>query len=89
MAMYLAAHPVPAPQAPTIVVPGANREAAQRLNASLVHIVSGEDQALALRPLNELGRSKLSAVRAAGPAHDRTCAHTPHVGPGRTREAGA
>lgn len=86
--LFLAANLVPAPKALSIVVLGANRQTAQRLNASFVYVVSSEDQALALSSLNEFGCSMSSAVRPASPANDRTCAPMPHVGPGRTRAKG-
>lgn len=81
--LFLAANLVPAPKSLGIVVLGANRRAAQRLNASFVYVVSSEDQALALSSLTEFGCSMSSAVRPISPAHARTSAPMPHVGPGR------
>ena len=69
--MFLAADLVPAPQALSIVLLGANRQAAQRLTASFVYVVSSEDQELPLRSLNErreLCRQMADEARSAGDA---------------------
>lgn len=71
LAMFLVASQQPPPQAPIIVVLGANPDAAQALNASFVASVSADGRALVLRPLNELalapGRAlELWAVPAQG-----------------------
>ena len=52
LAMFLVASQTPAPQAPIIVVLGANPEVGQALNASFVASVSGDGRALVLKPLN-------------------------------------
>ena len=61
----------PAPQAPIVVVLGANPLAGQAINASFVASVTADGRALVLRPLNELsltpGRAlELWAVPAQG-----------------------
>jgi anti-sigma-K factor RskA len=71
VAMFMVASQVPAPQAPIVVVLGANPEAAQALNASFVASVSADGRALVLRPINDLnltpGRAlELWAVPAQG-----------------------
>ena len=71
LAMFMVASQVPAPQAPIVVVLGANPEAAQALNASFVASVSADGRALVLRPINDLnltpGRAlELWAVPAQG-----------------------
>jgi anti-sigma-K factor RskA len=71
VAMFMVASQTPAPQAPIIVVLGANPETAQVLNASFVASVSADGRALVLRPLNELSLSpgralELWAVPAQG-----------------------
>lgn len=71
LTMFIVASQVPPPQAPIIVVLGANPEAAQALNASFVASVSADGRALVLRPLNELSLSpgralELWAVPAQG-----------------------
>ncbi len=72
VAMFLVASQTPPPQAPIIVVLGANPAGVQALNASFVASVSADGRALVLRPLNELsltpGRAlELWAVPAEGP----------------------
>ena len=72
VAMFVVASQTPPPQAPIVVLLGANPEAAQALNASFVASVSADGRALVLRPLNQLslgpGRAlELWAVPAAGP----------------------
>lgn len=52
VAMTVVAVQVPPPQAPILVVLGAQPEVAQALNASFVASVSGDGRALVLRPLN-------------------------------------
>jgi anti-sigma-K factor RskA len=71
VAMFMVASRVPPPQAPIVVVLGANPEAAQALNASFVASVSADGRALVLRPINDLaltpGRAlELWAVPAQG-----------------------
>jgi anti-sigma-K factor RskA len=71
VAMFVVASQLPAPQAPIVVVLGANPEAAQALNASFVASVSADGRALVLKPLNDLsltpGRAlELWAVPAQG-----------------------
>ena len=71
VAMFMVASQVPPPQAPIVVVLGANPQAAQALNASFVASVSADGRALVLRPINELsltpGRAlELWAVPAQG-----------------------
>ena len=71
VAMFMVASQLPAPQAPIVVVLGANPEAAQALNASFVASVSADGRALVLKPLNDLsltpGRAlELWAVPAQG-----------------------
>jgi anti-sigma-K factor RskA len=71
LALFMVASQTPAPQAPIIVVLGANPEAAQALNASFVASVSADGRALVLKPLNELSMSpgralELWAVPAQG-----------------------
>ena len=71
VAMVMVASRVPPPQAPIVVVLGANPEAAQALNASFVASVSADGRALVLRPINDLaltpGRAlELWAVPAQG-----------------------
>jgi anti-sigma-K factor RskA len=69
--MFMVASQVPPPQAPIVVVLGANPEAAQALTASFVASVSADGRALVLKPLNDLsltpGRAlELWAVPATG-----------------------
>lgn len=52
VAMVVVAAQVPPPQAPILVVLGAQPAVAQALNASFVASVSGDGRALVLRPLN-------------------------------------
>ncbi len=71
VAMFMVSSRVPAPQAPIVVVLGANPEAAQALNASFVASVTADGRALVLRPINDLaltpGRAlELWAVPAQG-----------------------
>jgi anti-sigma-K factor RskA len=71
IAMVMVSSRVPAPQAPIVVVLGANPEAAQALNASFVASVTADGRALVLRPINDLaptpGRAlELWAVPAQG-----------------------
>jgi anti-sigma-K factor RskA len=71
VAMFMVASQVPPPQAPIVVVLGANPEAAQALNASFVASVSADGRALVLKPLNDLALSpgralELWAVPAQG-----------------------
>ncbi|OGB03043.1 MAG: hypothetical protein A3E25_15100 [Burkholderiales bacterium RIFCSPHIGHO2_12_FULL_69_20] len=71
VAMFVVASQVPPPQAPIVVLLGANPEAAQALNASFVASVSADGRALVLKPLNDLsltpGRAlELWAVPATG-----------------------
>ena len=71
VAMFMVASQVPPPQAPIVVVLGANPQAAQALNASFVASISADGRALVLRPINELsltpGRAlELWAVPAQG-----------------------
>jgi len=71
VAMFMVASQTPPPQAPIIVVLGANPDAAQALNASFVASVSADGRALVLRPLNELSMTagkalELWAVPAQG-----------------------
>jgi anti-sigma-K factor RskA len=71
VAMFIVGSRVPPPQAPIIVVLGANPEAAQALNASFVASVTADGRALVLRPINDLaptpGRAlELWAVPAQG-----------------------
>ncbi|MDO9286107.1 MAG: anti-sigma factor [Aquabacterium sp.] len=71
LAMFMVASQVPPPQAPIVVLLGANPEAAQALNASFVASLSADGRALVLKPLNELsltpGRAlELWAVPATG-----------------------
>ncbi len=54
VAMFMVSSRVPAPQAPIVVVLGANPEAAQALNASFVASVTADGRALVLRPINDL-----------------------------------
>jgi anti-sigma-K factor RskA len=61
IAMVMVSSRVPAPQAPIVVVLGANPEAAQAFNASFVASVSADGRALVLRPINDLA---LTADRA-------------------------
>ena len=75
VAMFVVASQVPPPQAPIVVVLGANPEAAQALNASVgasfVASISADGRALVLKPLSDLsltpGRAlELWAVPATG-----------------------
>jgi anti-sigma-K factor RskA len=71
LAMFMVSSRVPPPQAPIVVVLGANPEAAQALNASFVASVTADGRALVLRPINDLaltpGRAlELWAVPAQG-----------------------
>jgi len=71
VAMFMVSSRVPPPQAPIVVVLGANPEAAQALNASFVASVTADGRALVLRPINDLaltpGRAlELWAVPAQG-----------------------
>lgn len=74
VAMFMVASQLPAPQAPIVVVLGANAQAgdaAAALNASFVASVSADGRALVLKPLNPLsitpGRAlELWAVPAQG-----------------------
>lgn len=71
IAMVIVSSRVPAPQAPIVVVLGANPEAAQAMNASFVASVTADGRALVLRPINDLaltpGRAlELWAVPAQG-----------------------
>jgi len=74
VAMFMVASQVPAPQAPIVVVLGANAQAgdaAAAINASFVASVSADGRALVLKPLNPLsitpGRAlELWAVPAQG-----------------------
>ncbi len=71
LALFMVASQTPAPQAPIIVVLGANPEAAQALNASFVASVSADGRALVLKPLNDLSMTpgkalELWAVPAQG-----------------------
>jgi anti-sigma-K factor RskA len=71
LALAVVGSQTPPPQAPIIVVLGANPEAAQAMNASFVASLTADGRALVLRPLNELsltpGRAlELWAVPAAG-----------------------
>jgi len=71
VAMFMVSSRVPAPQAPIVVVLGANPEAAPALNASFVASVTADGRALVLRPINDLaptpGRAlELWAVPAQG-----------------------
>jgi len=71
VAMFMVSSRVPAPQAPIVVVLGANPEAAQVFNASFVASVTADGRALVLRPINDLaltpGRAlELWAVPAQG-----------------------
>jgi anti-sigma-K factor RskA len=71
VAMFLVASQTPPPQAPIVVVLGANPETATTLNASFVASVSADGRALVLRPLNELSLApdralELWAVPAQG-----------------------
>jgi anti-sigma-K factor RskA len=71
IAMVIVSSRLPAPQAPIIVVLGANPEAAQALNASFVASITADGRALVLRPINDLaltpGRAlELWAVPAQG-----------------------
>lgn len=62
VAMFVVAAQVPPPQAPIIVVLGAQPEVAQALNASFVASVSGDGRALVLRPLNAPSLSPQQAL---------------------------
>lgn len=71
VAMFVVSTQVPPPQAPIVVVLGANPEAAQALNASFVASVTADGRALVLRPINDValtpGRAlELWAVPAQG-----------------------
>jgi anti-sigma-K factor RskA len=71
LAMVIVSSRVPPPQAPIVVVLGANPEAAQVFNASFVASVTADGRALVLRPINDLaltpGRAlELWAVPAQG-----------------------
>jgi anti-sigma-K factor RskA len=71
LALVVVGSQAPPPQAPIIVVLGANPEAAQAMNASFVASLTADGRALVLRPLNDLsltpGRAlELWAVPAAG-----------------------
>jgi anti-sigma-K factor RskA len=71
VAMFVVSSRLPAPQAPIVVVLGANPDAAQALNASFVASVTADGRALVLRPINDLaptpGRAlELWAVPAQG-----------------------
>jgi anti-sigma-K factor RskA len=62
VALFVVAAQVPPPQAPIIVVLGAQPEVAQALNASFVASVSGDGRALVLRPLNAPSLSPQQAL---------------------------
>lgn len=71
LAMFLIAGQAPSPQAPIVIVLGANPEAAEVLNTSFVASVSADGRALVLKPLKEIamtpGRTlELWAVPAQG-----------------------
>jgi anti-sigma-K factor RskA len=71
LALLMVATQVPPPQAPIVIVLGANPEAAQALRASFVASVSADGRALVLRPLGDValaqGRAlELWAVPARG-----------------------
>jgi anti-sigma-K factor RskA len=71
LALLMVTLQVPPPQAPIVIVLGANPEAAQALQASFVASVSADGRALVLRPLNNValtpGRAlELWAVPAQG-----------------------
>ncbi len=62
VALFVVGGQVPPPQAPIIVVLGAQPEVAQALNASFVASVSGDGRALVLRPLNAPSLSPQQAL---------------------------
>jgi anti-sigma-K factor RskA len=62
VALFVVGAQVPPPQAPIIVVLGAQPEVAQALNASFVASVSGDGRALVLRPLNAPSLSPQQAL---------------------------
>lgn len=62
VALFVVAGQVPPPQAPIIVVLGAQPEVAKALNASFVASVSADGRALVLRPLGELSLSPQQAL---------------------------
>jgi anti-sigma-K factor RskA len=71
IAMFMVSSRVPAPQAPIVVVLGANPQAAQAMNASFVASVTADGRALVLRPINDLALTpgrvlELWAVPAQG-----------------------
>ncbi len=71
LALFVVASQTPAPQAPIVVVLGANPQAAQAMQASFVASVTADGRALVLKPLSDLsltpGRAlELWAVPAQG-----------------------
>lgn len=84
VALFMVASQVPSPQAPIIVVLGAQPEAAKALNASFVASVSADGRALVLRPLGELSLSpqqalELWAVPSRGAPRSLGLVHTSGV----------